>query len=117
MEKFTQWEDKSCGINPFVPARRSGVSWVRAVPQGIVACVRLVVACPLFLALVLVAAVAQAFGMVLPPLRLVIHAVLCRPIARILVLDFGVFSISEGIPDHVSIYPKKRKERKPPTSV
>eukprot|EP00515_Schizochytrium_aggregatum_P007976 CAMPEP_0202074382 /NCGR_PEP_ID=MMETSP0964-20121228/3581_1 /ASSEMBLY_ACC=CAM_ASM_000500 /TAXON_ID=4773 /ORGANISM="Schizochytrium aggregatum, Strain ATCC28209" /LENGTH=147 /DNA_ID=CAMNT_0048641527 /DNA_START=43 /DNA_END=482 /DNA_ORIENTATION=+ len=96
MEKFTRFEDKSCGINPFVlqPRRGGGAA---AVAGMLLAPVRLlvlatVVAPALALALALQAAAPVA------PLRSLLRLALARPLARLALLLLGFWSLQESVP-------------------
>ncbi|CAK9029346.1 Succinyl-CoA--D-citramalate CoA-transferase, partial [Durusdinium trenchii] len=100
MEKFTTWEDKSCGINPYVPVARKRVGVARGVlGVGLVAVRWMVLG---IVAPLLAVAVGISDGVLVWvwPLHALARAVLVKPLVRavLLLLGYGL-GVEESIPD------------------
>mmetsp|Transcript_12858 Transcript_12858/g.20951 ORF Transcript_12858/g.20951 Transcript_12858/m.20951 type:complete len:345 (-) Transcript_12858:242-1276(-) len=97
MEKFTKWEDKSNGINPFVPYKQRP----RAVPKAILG----FILAPFKLILLLLVAILVLLGLalekavVVKPARALVRLVLLRPLVFFALKILGFWSIHEAMPD------------------
>mmetsp|Transcript_12907 Transcript_12907/g.23260 ORF Transcript_12907/g.23260 Transcript_12907/m.23260 type:complete len:362 (-) Transcript_12907:162-1247(-) len=96
MEKFTTWEDKSCGINPYVPYKRRKVTAATLLLGILLVLVRL----PLLAVLLPIALVGAGIEAVVPvwPVKWVIRAVIVRPLVRIVLFVLGYMWIEEDVP-------------------
>ncbi len=94
MEKFTRWEDKSCGINPFVPTRLR-VGWAAWALGAGLALARLALLAPLVVAVVALGALDEAGGRWA---RALTRAAL-QPLCRLVLLVAGFLRIEERVPD------------------
>lgn len=104
MEKFTKWEDKSNGINPFVPIKAS-----RAKGEGILhmfSRLFLAVLLPfrlvLFGLLLLLTLAADGLSYFLPLalLRRFFKRIIVAPLSRLVLFSLGYWAIHEDIPNY-----------------
>ncbi|GBG29540.1 Lysophospholipid acyltransferase LPEAT2 [Hondaea fermentalgiana] len=97
MEKFTRWEDKSNGINPFVPNGRQSRALPLAAAGAVLAVVKLVL---LFgVGLVLAVGLGLETVVVARPLRALVRLIITRPLVRLMLLLLGFWTIGEALPD------------------
>ena len=102
MEKFSRWNDKGTGINPFAPSRgslrsRKGVSAARYVAGVVLGIVRF----PLLSIVGAIICLVDGLQLLLPmwPWRIVIRWILLCPLCRVALLLMGYWSIEERRPD------------------
>lgn len=97
-EKFTRWDDKETGINPFTPqlykGPRKGVAWLMRELLGLVlAMLRLPIALVLMLVIALLSVVLLLLPV--PPIRRLLRLFIEAPLCRALLVMFGFYNAEE----------------------
>jgi len=95
MEKFTTWEDKSSGINPFVPSRREPSGLAFNLLGSVLAMIRLVLLVPVFGGAMIAATLATVLG----PLGFVLDFAVGRPLTRFSLFIMGYLWAEEAVLD------------------
>ena len=98
MEKFTSWDDRATGINPFIEVKTKPRS-ILTILIGIILGIIRIPFVLLFFAILLVCELI-VWIVFLPPLRRLLKILLVAPVARLLLFSLGYHFIQENVPDH-----------------
>lgn len=119
MEKYSPWNDKNTGVNPFTAERKLGRGNGHGFVRSLLGLVLIVVRIPLFLLALLLVALVDILQLLVPfwPYRYFVRWLLMGPLCRLLLYILGFWFVTERVPDirrlRIATAPKQKRGKKP----